>query len=709
MKKYAACLLIILLAFSVSSLAEKDSHFAVEQRVEGKTVTKEVNFFQGPVSAEEFYNYDGTASNTGLAREDTCLLIPYLSPEGRASLIIVLDKSNDGSAGKADMRITGLPESASLSVSNDSSDNDPGDQYEFSLPEAYASWKWSAYYDDGLVITGLGEEFSITVKPNFAVGIENWLLITGSPGNTSTLALDPKNSITLQRAFADRPMARFELPQDPAVGQKALFDAGESKDPDGKIVEYQWDFDEDGNFEVATEDPEVAHRFQKGGEQEVGLRVVDSQGMKNAKRKRISVHKVLASIKRDISARNLTPGDTVKVTLKLNTETDLNGAGVVEKVPAGWKVEPVQTDGAKFKSSGSGTYEWLFMDNFLAGETREIVYLLKVPDLKNLSMDLSSDVSLSGAVEVTRPSYSAETEGESRLNVLEALPLSGAIAHYDTERGTLDMKTDQTISSTQLKWAAELWLEDNPVPGTGGERITYDKLRRLAHYKLEGVPVTDEIKSAEIPKGSFHREIRTRLPENRVILSYKPEGGSTYEGNHFIVRVVLNPSDRSLEGVGIQESIPSNWEVKPINTDKAVFKEEARRWVFLERVPKGGSVSVSYKVTVPEDARIDSRKILGRMNESLSGASLELTGEGKIETVETLDVKTAISRWDTGKGSINLGLGDTITYNQVKKAIYFWLEDEVVPYTGGKKISFDRIKQIVAYWQLNKPVGEPLS
>ncbi len=462
MKKYAACLLIILLAFSVSSLAEPDSHFAVEQRVEGKTVTKEIDYFQGSVSAEEFYNYDGTASNTGLAREDTCVLIPYLSPEGRASLIVVLDKSNDGSVGKADMRITGLPESASLSVRNDSSDNDPGDQYDFSPPEAYASWEWSGYYDDGLVITGLGEEFSITVEPNFAVGIENWLMITGSPGNTSALALDPKKSITLQRAFADRPVARFELPQDPAVGQKAMFDAGESKDPDGRIVEYQWDFDGDGDFEVATEEPEVEHRFQKGGEYEVGLRVVDSQGMKSTKRKRVSVHEILASINRDISARHLTPGDTVKVTLKLKTETDLNGAGVVEKVPEGWKLEPVQTDGAKFKSSGSGTYEWLFMDNFLAGETRKIVYLLEVPGLKNTSMDFPSEISLSGAIEITRPTYAAETEGEYRLNVLEALPLSGAIAHYDTERGTLDMKMDRTISSAQLQWAAKLWLEDNP-------------------------------------------------------------------------------------------------------------------------------------------------------------------------------------------------------------------------------------------------------
>lgn len=431
--------------------------------------------------------------------------------------------------------------------------------------------------------------------------------------------------------------------------------------------------------------------------------------MKSTIRKRVNVRRILVSLERDISALDLMPGDTVKVTLKLSTETDLSGAGILEKVPEDWKLEPVQTNGAKFKYSGSGTYEWVFMDKLLAGETRKIVYHLTLPPLEDLSMEyLPSEVALSGSVEITQPSYSSETGGESKTNVLEALPVTGAIAHYDTERGTLDMKMDRKISSSQLEWAARLWLEDNPVPGTGGEMITYDKLRKLTLYKIEGVPVTDEITSARTPKGSFYREIRTRLPEDRVILSYKPEGESNYQGDYFIVKIVLNPSDRSLEGVGIKELIPSEWDVEPIKTDKAVFKKETRRWVFLERIPRGERVSVSYKVRVPRNTQKGTKKILGRMNEELSGASFEFSGEGRIEIVDTMEIKTAISRWNADKGSIDLGLGDTITYDQVKKAIYFWLEDEVVPHTGGKKIEFEQIKEIVAYWQLNRSVGEPL-
>ena len=73
-----------------------------------------------------------------------------------------------------------------------------------------------------------------------------------------------------------------------------------------------------------------------------------------------------------------------------------------------------------------------------------------------------------------------------------------------------------------------------------------------------------------------------------------------------------------------------------------------------------------------------------------------------------MNILTAVSRWDVENNVINLSLGDNINYNQVKKALFFWLEDLVVPGTGGKRIDFDHIKEIVAYWQLGKPVSEPL-
>ena len=53
------------------------------------------------------------------------------------------------------------------------------------------------------------------------------------------------------------------------------FDASESSDPDGSIIEYQWDFDGDGNFDDGA-GKEVNYTFNQIGEYEVGLKVIDN-------------------------------------------------------------------------------------------------------------------------------------------------------------------------------------------------------------------------------------------------------------------------------------------------------------------------------------------------------------------------------------------------------------------------------------------------
>lgn len=58
------------------------------------------------------------------------------------------------------------------------------------------------------------------------------------------------------------------------VGETLVFDAGASFDPDGEIVAYGWDFDDDNTAEGAV----VEHAFTKAGEFDVTLRVTDDQG-----------------------------------------------------------------------------------------------------------------------------------------------------------------------------------------------------------------------------------------------------------------------------------------------------------------------------------------------------------------------------------------------------------------------------------------------
>ena len=56
------------------------------------------------------------------------------------------------------------------------------------------------------------------------------------------------------------------------------FDASSSHDPDGEIVEYAWDWESDGEFDLVTKEPVVYKRFGEPGTYEVSLRVTDDRG-----------------------------------------------------------------------------------------------------------------------------------------------------------------------------------------------------------------------------------------------------------------------------------------------------------------------------------------------------------------------------------------------------------------------------------------------
>jgi PKD repeat protein len=67
-------------------------------------------------------------------------------------------------------------------------------------------------------------------------------------------------------------------PEEPRSGKTVTFDASNSTDVDGRIVEYRWDFDDDGTVDHTSTRPVVTHAFPDTGAQTVGLTVVDEDG-----------------------------------------------------------------------------------------------------------------------------------------------------------------------------------------------------------------------------------------------------------------------------------------------------------------------------------------------------------------------------------------------------------------------------------------------
>ncbi len=99
---------------------------------------------------------------------------------------------------------------------------------------------------------------------------------------------DPKNKLQKQHIptatlivnkVNKPPVAAFRFtPQTPQMGDQVCFNASESRDPDGSLVQYEWDFDGDGTFDETTTEPIVCRVFSSAGNFPVTLRVTDDDG-----------------------------------------------------------------------------------------------------------------------------------------------------------------------------------------------------------------------------------------------------------------------------------------------------------------------------------------------------------------------------------------------------------------------------------------------
>jgi len=80
------------------------------------------------------------------------------------------------------------------------------------------------------------------------------------------------------------PVADFiYTPTDPAAGEEIEFDASGSTDPDGNIILYQWDWDNDGEYDESDPNPRTTHIFQETGLYPVTLNVKDEYSANDTK------------------------------------------------------------------------------------------------------------------------------------------------------------------------------------------------------------------------------------------------------------------------------------------------------------------------------------------------------------------------------------------------------------------------------------------
>jgi PKD repeat protein len=648
-------------------------------------------------TAVDFYRFGNDQSNTGLEVAKHSLIFFYRdTTTNNLSLIIIMSSPANNTPGAASLNFEGLPPSAQILVRDDGSDT-----YNFTPPTATLSWTWLGEHSDGVVINGLPEEFEIKITPTFTQGIEQWMLLNGPDAASPTRIRLPSLAAPLTLTASRRAPPRASFSYSPAtvnVNVPVTFDATSSTTSEGKIVKYEWDFNGDEVFEVSTDKPKFTYTFTTGGEMKVSLKVTDEKGASASTSQIIRIAADVSLARRAISTTHATPNSTFRVTVTIEVRTSLNGLGLDEDIPANWDINPIDNAGATFKRA---TTQWVFPNIIKAGETKRIVYDVKIPETGRLvSGPLPANFELKGQIDSASPSFKAPVTGEKQIQAVACLPVEVAISHLDTSTDTIDLRLSEDVTTDEMQRAVAYWMEEQEVPETCANKVDLQTLKRIVARNLSNTATDKALAEERNGEAASQRFILTPLPFHQVYL--KADGG-----NVFRVRVEIK-ADRDLYGLALDENLPSRWDVRSIESGNASFKQSELQWIFPEKILAGETRTVIYEVQVPKDESVDLFKIDGTIDSVLPLFDVTVAGETDLEVVQCVAVPVAVSHWDVDKNIIDVALSNKIDFNQIQAAIASWLEDEEVPGTCGKTIDFETMKTLIAFWLTDSPVDLPL-
>ena len=113
------------------------------------------------------------------------------------------------------------------------------------------------------------------------------LIVADDDGDTATLVqpvIVLEAATTPVASFTWEPVSELgtPLPRPLRAGDRVRLDASSSYDPDGLLVEYAWDLESDGAFDIVTTDPRATVEPLAAGTWPVTLRVIDDAGRADA-------------------------------------------------------------------------------------------------------------------------------------------------------------------------------------------------------------------------------------------------------------------------------------------------------------------------------------------------------------------------------------------------------------------------------------------
>ena len=167
-----------------------------------------------------------------------------------------------------------------------------------------------------------------------------------------------------------------------------------------------------------------------------------------------------------------------------------------------------------------------------------------------------------------------------------------------------------------------------------------------------------------------------------------------------------------IEGLGLDEDLPSGWEITPVDNAGAAFKRAQVQWIWARTIRAGETIRVVYDVTVPEELVSGplpvEECITGWIDSAAPAFHKEVGGESCLKVDKCLPPLVAIAHLDPETDTVDLTLPNDVTADQLQRAIAFWLEDEPVPGTCGALIDLEILKEIIAHFLKCIPIDEPL-
>lgn len=176
-------------------------------------------------------------------------------------------------------------------------------------------------------------------------------------------------------------------------------------------------------------------------------------------------------------------GRQFRVELTVRAHRDVAGLTIAETLPKHWQVTPRGPTGT-FKADATS---WALAERISASGTRTIVYDVVVPaDAETGVVELAGEGDLGDAP------FVIAVGGESAVEVLACLSIPLAAAHLDVDTGEIEVELDNVITRAQVDAAFALWLEDEPLPGTCGQKLSLAILQDLIDLMLANQPAGED-------------------------------------------------------------------------------------------------------------------------------------------------------------------------------------------------------------------------